>query len=201
MADDTVREDIAFIRQVIEEGRHYAAGRSQDMMVWGIAVAVGHLNTYAFIRGWSSLQPGWLWLVCITLPWLYSLRRPLRRLVGDWRPAAVSPAVRALRMLWLGCGVFLTILAVASAWTGEIRQGWFDAVVAGVLGAAMFATSSLTNLAWLRWVAVLWWVGELISYALRHQPEGPLFSAVLMLLLLAGPGLVLVMRAPHRDRA
>ena len=195
MSDDTVRADIAFIREAIEEGRHYASGHSPDMMVWGVAVAIGYLNTYAFIRGWSSLVPGWLWLACIGGPWLYSLRRPLRGLAGDWRPARQSPMVTSLRMLWLGCGVFMTILALAACWTGEIRQGWFAAVVAGVLGAAFFATSSLANLAWLRWVAVLWWGGELVSYALRHRPEGPLFSALLMLLLLAGPGLVLIRRS------
>jgi hypothetical protein len=194
MVQDPVHEDIAFIRAAIEQGRNYATGRSPDMVVWGIAAALGYLHTYAFVRGWSRLDPNWLWAVCIGLPWLYSLRRPLRRLAGDWRPAGQSPMVVALRMTWLGCGVCLTILALAACWTGDIRQGWFNAVVAGVLGAAMFATSFLANLPWLRWIAVLWWAGELLLFTLRGQPEAPLVAAVLMLLLLAGPGLVLMRR-------
>ncbi len=135
-------------------------------MVWGIAVAIGYLGTYAFIRGWSPIHPNGLWALCIGLPWLYSLRR----LLPAFEPCSVSgPMARALSMLWLGCGIFLTTLAIAAIWSGEIRQGWFDAVVAGVLGTAFFASAWLGNLAWLRWVALLWWVGELGLFALRHR--------------------------------
>jgi hypothetical protein len=82
--------------------------------------------------------------------------------------------------------------------TGDIRQGWFDAVVAGVFGIAVFASAWLSNLVWLLWVAVLWWLGELALMALRHRPEVLPLSAALLLLLLAGPGLVLMLRC---DRA
>jgi hypothetical protein len=46
----------------------------------------------------------------------------------------------------------------------------------------------------LRWVALLWWVGELGVFALRHRSEVLPLSAALMLLLLAGPGLLLSLR-------
>ena len=96
--------------------------------------------------------------------------------------------------LWFGCGVFLTTLAVAAIWSGAMRQGWFKAVVAGVFGIAFFASASLSNLGWLSWVAVLWWLAELALYVLRYRLEVLLLSAALMLLLLAGPGLLLLLR-------
>jgi hypothetical protein len=99
---------------------------------------------------------------------------------------------RALSMLWLGCGIFLTSLGLAAMWTGEVRGGWFEAVVAGVMGIACFASASLSNLSWLRWIAVGWWIGELAVFALRHHAEALPVTAVLMLALLAGPGLVLL---------
>ncbi|HXO89552.1 MAG TPA: hypothetical protein VN849_02065, partial [Stellaceae bacterium] len=85
-------------------------------------------------------------------------------------------------------------LAIAAIWSGDIRQGWFGVVVAGVLGIAFFVSAWLSNLGWLRWVALLWWVGELGVFALRHRPEVLPLSAALMLLLLAGPGLLLSLR-------
>ena len=97
-------------------------------------------------------------------------------------------------MLWFGCGVFLTTLAIAAIWGGDIRQGWFDAVVAGVLGIAFFVSAWLSNLGWLRWVAVLWWLGEVAVFAMRHRPEVLPLLAALMLLLLVGPGLLLSRR-------
>jgi hypothetical protein len=197
MIQDQAREDIAFIRRAIEEGGAYASAGSRDMLVWGIAVALGYLGTYGFIRGWSPLPPDPLWAVCIGLPWLYSLRRLFGRGIGA---PVRGPIARALSMLWLGCGIFLTTLAVAAMWTGEARSGWFNPVVAGVMGIAFFASAALSNLPWLRQVAIAWWIGELAVFALRHQPEALPLSAVLMLALLAGPGLVLLQRRARRGR-
>jgi hypothetical protein len=191
--EEQAREDIAFIRRAIEEGSAYATACSPDMLVWGIAVAIGYLGTYGFIRGWSPIAPKALWAVCIGLPWLYSLRRQLARLVGGASPAR-GPMAQALSMLWLGCGVLLTTLAIACVSSGDSREGWFDAVVAGVLGTAFFASSWLANLPWLRWVAIAWWAGELAIFASRHHSEVLLLAAALMLALLAGPGLVLLTR-------
>jgi hypothetical protein len=199
MIQDQAREDIAFIRRAIEEGGAYASADSPDMVVWGIAVALGYLGTYGFIRGWSPLPPGLLWAVCNGLPWLYSLRRLFRRLIGGGVASAVrGPMARALSMLWLGCGIFLTTLGIVAMWTGAVREGWFSPVVAGVMGIAFFASASLSNLPWLRWIAIGWWIGVLAIFVLRHQPEALPLAAVLMLVLLAGPGLVLLQRRARR---
>ena len=192
MIEDQVRQDIAFIRRAIEEGGAYATACGPDMLVWGVAVALGYLGTYAFIRGWSPIAPNGIWAVCLGLGWLYSLRPLLRRIVasrGDC-PARV-PMAQALAMLWFGCGVFMTTLAIAAMASGAVREGWFDAVVAGVLGIAFFASAWLSNLAWLRWVAIAWWIGEIALFALRHDAAKFPLAASLMLVLLAGPGLLL----------
>jgi len=73
----------------------------------------------------------------------------------------------------------------------DMRQGWFNAVSAGVLGIGFFASSFLCSLTWMRGVGIGWWVAALLLYALRHRVEVLPLSAVLMLLLLALPGLLL----------
>jgi hypothetical protein len=106
---------------------------------------------------------------------------------------------QALAMLWLGCTTSLTILGIAVIASGDSRVGWCDTVVAGVLGLGFFASASLSNLPWLRWVAVAWWAGEIALFALRYDPAVRLpLSAVLMLVLVAGPGLVLLRRGHAR---
>jgi hypothetical protein len=197
--EDRAREDIAFIRHAIEEGGAYATGRSPDMLVWGVAVALGYLGTYAFIRGWSPVVPRAVWAVCIGSPWLYSLRRQFARLFGGSRPPR-GPMAQALSMLWFGCGISLTIIGIAAASTGASREGWCEAVVAGVMGIAFFASAWLTNLRWLRWVAIAWWIGEIALFSFRHKVEVLPLSAALMLLLLAGPGLVLLRRGSRVGR-
>jgi hypothetical protein len=195
MRDDRVRDDIALIREAIEEGRGYATASGPGLMVWGIALAAGFVATYAFDRGYqSALPPAALWPLAIAVPWAYWLFRVWRRVAGDAPVPRRSPMVMALRMLWLGLGIFLTTLTLAVLWSGEVPADWLAAVVAGAIGTAVFATAWLAALPWLRWVALAWWVGELALVALRHRPEALLLSAAMMLALLAGPGLVLVMR-------
>src|SRR5947199_9925537 len=128
MVEDRAREDIAFIRRAIEEGGTYATARSPDMLVWGVLVAIGYLGTYGFIRGWSAVEPNWLWAACLGLPWLYSLRSLTRRVAGG-QPPVRRPMAQAVAMLWLGIGIFLTTLGVAAMWTGESRAGWVMPVV------------------------------------------------------------------------
>jgi len=198
MTDEQAREDIAFIRRALEEGRVYAVGCSSDLLIWGVAVAIGHFATYAFVRGWATVPPNWLWTAAIGLPWIYSLRRLWSGGAGNAAPRASSPMVMALRMLWLGCGIFLTTLAIAATWTDEMRFGWFNAVAAGVLGIGVFTTAWLAGLPWLRWVGVAWWLGELLLYGLRQRPEAILVAGVLTLVLLAGPGIALVARRTRR---
>ena len=200
MIDDQVRQDIAFIRRAVEEGGAYATAYGPDMLVWGVAVAIGYLATYAFIRGWSPIAPGGIWPVCLGFGWLYSLRPLLRRIVAGSEPFSTrGPMARALAMLWLGCSMFMTILAIAVLTSGDRNLGWCEAVIAGVLGIGFFGSASLTNLPWLHWVAIAWWIGEIAFFALRHDAELRLpLAAALMLVLLAGPGLVLLRRSHAR---
>ena len=94
MIEGQAREDIAFIRRAIEEGGAYATASSPDMLVWGIAVALGYLGSYGFIRGWSPVAPHALWAGCLGLPWLFSLRHR----------AARSRAAARWRRRWRCCG-------------------------------------------------------------------------------------------------
>ncbi len=195
LIDDRVRDDIALIREAIEEGRRYATASGRGLVVWGIALAAGFIATYAFVRGYqSALRPAALWPLAIAVPWAYWLRRVWGRAQGDAPAPSCSPMVVALRMLWLGLGIFLTTLTLAVLWSGEGSADWLSAVAAGAIGTAVFATAWLASLLWLRWVAVAWWIGELALVALRHRPEALLLSAGLMLALLAGPGIALVLR-------
>lgn len=191
------RDDIAFIRRTVEDGRSYAQGRSPDLLVWGVAIAGGYFTTYAHLRGWLALNPDWVWATVIGLAWLYSLRR----FVARGNKSARSPMAKALLSVWLGCGFFLTILGFAAAFEGVMKDGWFDAVSAGTIGIAFFAAATLCNLAWMRVVAVCWWVGMLALFLLRHHPEVLPLSGILMLFLLAGPGIALLLQRPARNSA
>ena len=192
MNQDAARDDIAFIRRTLEQGRRVAGAWSPDMLMWGIAIAIGYFATYARVRGYWTSDPKWVWLACILLPWAYTLRRLPTWLFGR-EPDALAERrfTSPLSMLWLACGIFSTILGLAVIASGEPNTWWINAVVAGVMGIGFFVSAFLCGLAWMRWVALAWWVGEVALFALRQRPEGLLLTGALMLALLAIPGFVL----------
>jgi len=193
MNEDAAREDIAFIRRNIEQGREAAGTWSADILVWGVAIAAAYVGTYARIRGLWTVNPPWLWVACIALPWLYSLRRVWLRVAGVRSSLACSPVATTLWSLWLGCGITLSILGLTAIAVGARNDWWMSPVVAGVVGLCFFVSSSLCNLAWMRWVAVAWWAGSLALVVWRGA-ESLLLMAALMLVLFALPGIVLMRR-------
>lgn len=197
MDDEAAREDIAFIRRTMEQGRRVAGAWSADMLVWGIAVTLGYAGTYARVRGWWTLDPNWLWAACIVLAWLYTLWRRLARQRIAGQADAVRRPVSALAMLWFACGIFLTIAGFATILGNDPNTWWINAVAAGVMGIGFFVSSFLCDLAWMRWVALAWWGGEIAIFALRQRPEGLLLAGALMLVLLVVPGVVLMRGRPR----
>ncbi len=191
MIDDQARADIALIRAALDQGRGYATARGPDMIVWGLLIGAGYLGTWACLTGQLPLRPGPLWLGVLALGWIfYVVRgRPSQELAPPRRPLVI-----ALRMLWLGIGICLTLTAVVGNYRGDMGAGWFEPFAAGILGVAFFASATLSNLPWLRWVAAAWWVGELAAFWLHGNILILPFSAALYVLLLAGPGLVLRLR-------
>jgi hypothetical protein len=182
------RDDIAFIRQAVADGRTFAFGSSPDILVWGIALSAGFFANYIALRYGSPASIGWIWLATLILPWAFTFRRAFRG-SGGARPVLVQ----AVSAVWIGSGIFLTTLTIAAGWTDAFRDGWMNAVVAGAFGFCFFASASLLRLGWMRFVAVGWWIGELALFAMRHDAGACLLSAAMMLVLLAGPGLYILL--------
>src|SRR5260221_14708602 len=137
-----------------------------------LPLAAASPGPYGPAPGWWRLNPIGLGPASIPLPGLSPRPPPRRSPSSPSQPIATPPLViQALRMLWFGCGIFLSLFSVAVIVAGDMRPGWFNAVAAGVFGIAFFVSSYLCNLAWMRWVAAGWWGAALLLYAFRHRLE------------------------------
>lgn len=193
MGDDKVREEIAFIRSALEQGRAYAHLRSPDFALWGALMALGYLGTYAFVVRLWTLSPSVIWWSLVAVGWLFSLFGGRLRLRPEGR--AASPAIDALRALWLGFGVTTVIFAIMQT-VGGIEGEWMDTRVAGLLGLCFFASASITKIRWLRFIAAGWWGAAVVFFLLHGRAESLLAGAGFMIVLLCLPGLVLWLRRP-----
>lgn len=190
MGDDRIREEIAFIRSALEEGRAYAHLRSPDFTVWGALMALGYLATYGSVTGFWSIGPGAIWWSLVALGWLFSLR-------GVWNRGRreEGPSVQALRALWLGFGVTALLFAVLPL-AGSGRGEGLDVLSSGLLGLAFFVSATISRVSWLRLVAAGWWGAAIVFFLLHGRAEALLAGAGFMIVLLCLPGLVLWLRRP-----
>ncbi len=195
MSEDRVREEIAFIRSALEEGRAYAHLRSPDFTVWGAAIALGYLAAWARVAQLWTVDPNIVWWLLIGAAWIFSLRKPFFRLLRREMRPAMSHAVRTLRAIWLGYGITLTIFAVP-LFGGGWKADWFGAVAAGFLGFCFFVSAVAANIGWLRLIAAGWWGAGIVLLVLRGSPEALLAGAGFMFALLFLPGLALWLRRP-----
>jgi hypothetical protein len=190
MASDP-REDLAFIRQTIEEGRRFVALRGAYLVLWGGATSLGYVGTYLTLRGWVRFDATAMWTALMTIAWLGTAALSL----GSRRsPGVRSLAGRTLAALWLACSLSLSLLFLAASLDGGIRDGWFIAVTAGIFAVGFFVSGTLCHSGWMRWLAVLWWAAEPVIFLVRHDAAVLLVGAALAGLGLLGPGIVLTVR-------
>lgn len=197
MGEDNLREEIAFIKNALEEGRSYARVRSADFAVWGAAIALGYFGTYARVTGLWSADPRIVWYVPVAAAWAFSLRDAIPALFRREARAGAAPSqmVRTLRAIWFGYGMTATVLAVV-AFAGSPHPDWFDAVTAAMLGLCFFASAAVSGIGWLRGLACAWWGAAAVLYLMRGEAASLLAGGGFMVALLLLPGLVLWLRRP-----
>ncbi len=200
MSDTAARDDIAFIRRAMEEGRAYARLRSPEFAVWGLAIALGYFGTYACVTHLWSLDPHLIWWVPVGLAWVFTLRNAIPVWLGMKAKAAAAPTlmVRTLRALWLAYGITATSLAFV-AFSMNPHTDWFEAVAAAMLGLCFFVSAAVSEIRWLRILALCWWGASIILLLVSDSPQVLLVGGTFMLAFLFVPGLVLWLRPAAHD--
>ncbi|MBI1775252.1 MAG: hypothetical protein HYR63_07895 [Proteobacteria bacterium] len=191
MTDDDARRDLAFIRQVIDEGRGYAAMGGGHLVIWGGLVGLAALAEYAGYAGVLPSKPGLVWGSIYAIGWIASIALGV---IDDQRAKVKSFATRLMPMLWLAAGISLTSLYLGARLLEAPIAVVMPAPAAVTMGLVFFVSSFLCGHTWLRWIALGWWLAGPLLLSLRQDSSILLVVAALNLGLLALPGLVLLRR-------
>lgn len=188
-------EDLAAIRRLMEESQAAAADDGRHFLLWGTLTALGLLGTYAGLTGAAAIDPRWLWGAVLALGWCGSFWLGLR---GARTPRVRTLGGRLLAVIWIGCGVTLSLIAAAGLLGGAVPPQALSGLVSVVIGGAFLASGALTGQRWLRMIAVVWWVaggGMLFFPGLYTLP----LLAVMALAFQVAPGVVLYRRSRRRS--
>ena len=189
MDEVKAREEIAFIRRIMEESKRVTRDNGKYYIAWGIIVALGLFATYfAVIFKWRFI--GWLWIILVGVGWLYSFIMGYRDRLKE---RAETFAGKVLAFTWIGCGIAMTILGFVGSWAGGIKLSALSAVMAAVMGIGYFVSSVVYPHGWLKYFAFGWWLGGIVMF-IWPGPHTVLMLGFMVVLFQIVPGLILFMK-------
>lgn len=197
----SVRDDIAFMRALAEEGSQVpllgggvtaAAGLifgAASIIHWLIQTGVLRLSSWFFLINWVAA--GCVFGVVCTL----IIRRSNRR------PGASSAVNRAVGSAWsaVGFAIFVIFLGLfAVAWTTKAYMVFatFPVVILALYGSAWSVAADMTHRVWIRVVALASFAGAVLMGLMATSPHQMLAYAGALLLLALVPGLILLRQEP-----
>lgn len=196
-----VREDIAFMKAMAQEGRRAPLLTGRYLLGAGIIYAGASVAAWAIATRLLAVSPWWLagvWVIAgaIYMPFVLVWNRQVRS-----KPGASAVSNRATAVIWRALGAFsaaVFLAAIAAAW--RLHSGLvfaiFPALILAFYGAAWLLSAHLSGLKWLRLVAGGCFLAAAVSGLLIDQVDLYLLFAAALLLLVALPGWLLMRGEP-----
>jgi len=198
---DAVRDDIAYMRAMAEEGRKAPLLGGAILIAAGLTFGSASLLQWAAAAGVAGVTfelANWGWLAAM-VAFIAALSWLSHRLKG--RPGACSPVNKAAGTAWMGVGMAIFFMAVSMAliaWRLNAPEVMllFPSLIFALYGAGWAVSAAMSDKKWLWWVAIGAWVGAPLIALLTGDPAQYLAYAVGLLLLTVAPGLALIRQEP-----
>lgn len=183
LKNSTAEQDIAFIRNVIERSRNHVVEDGIHYILWGILASIGLIGTYIFVEIKIYDYIYYLWGGVAAVGWILSILISAK----EAQEHTTSPLDKIYGMVWLGCGVGLTI----SGFFGVYPKYFpITTVIALIIGIGFFISSFITDTKLLRFCGVVWWISSIFFFFWQTNESMLLFAAMLILFQVL-PGIIL----------
>lgn len=181
-------EELAFIRQVIEDSRGVVVYDGRPFIIWGILVAAGLTASHIMAdQNTADITHVWIWLSIALCGWLWSWfdRRRTQSL-----SRAKTFAGRTLGAIWFASGIAITLVGVMAFLGAGISLYALPSLTAFILGIAYFTTGRLMRTTWVIALAGCWWTGGALLLFLPNRTLLLLYASM-MLVFQVAPGVYL----------
>ncbi|MBC6981638.1 hypothetical protein [Caulobacter sp. 17J80-11] len=204
MTDDqiqTIRDDIAFMKAMAEEGRRAPLLGGAILANAGAIFAGASVANWAIGTGRLAVGPMgyfvvWGFAMVAFVVALVVLTRRVKR-----QPGASTPANRAFGTAWSAAGFAIFALWVAlmvADWRLQTHLVWmlFPSMILALYGLGWSVSAAMSGQKWLNVVAIGAFVGAPALAWFAGEPEQYLAYAAALLLLAAVPGMLLMRKEP-----
>lgn len=205
MTDD-IRDDLAYVRALAEEGRDTPLVNGVFYVIWGGLMGTAALFAYAQAVDWLELGPyGNLgpWITAFVVGWILSFLYG-RKTVA--KPGASTIGNRTAGAVWLSTGVFVSLFWISLMMVHDdfVRIGvpayfLFNLMFPigfGLYGVAFSATAAAARLRWPYWFALVSWGFSVLSLVYMGRLEMFLIAAAGFFLCAVVPGAIFMRSEP-----
>jgi hypothetical protein len=198
----TLKDDLAFIRSLAEEGRAGPLLGGPILLTNGLIFSGASLLDFALATHPALARQDWLadvWWAALGLSALVTIALIARLRAGKGRGSGPLVA-KTFGSIWSGVGlavwacVFGLLLAQARLQDGTVFAG-FPTVILALYGAGWTASATLAQQRWMWGVALGGFAAAVLAGWLAGQASLLLVFAAALLLLMAAPGLILMRQA------
>jgi hypothetical protein len=186
----TTAADIAFIRDLAEQGRNTAPLNGPFLIAAAVIFGVANLGQWALATGQFDVSPWaalWLW-VGAAIVFGLSLAVLIRR--QDRKPGANTLVNKAIGAVWLAfTGIGFK--------TGDWAMMWaMPSLVFAAYGSAWFVAGEMTGRSWMKAIALMSFAGAAALGLFIGDPAIYLVFTIMLLLVALIPGIVLTRQEP-----
>ncbi len=185
MATLETQQDLAYIKNIMQEGRKIIVDNGVGFIVWGILIATGMIfNYFALVYR----IPGNILLIWGILFGIGILVTVWGAVKDRKRKQAETLAGKFLGAIWVGVIITLSM----NGFLGNLHP----ALAASILGLGYFPTGYVTGFSMFRYLAFAWWAGAAVMFVYPGLYTALVF-ALMMIVLQVIPGIVVYIRCKH----
>ena len=189
MDEKTAAEELAFIKNIINDSRNSFVLSGKPYIIWGILIVIGlFLEFFRKFFTWDFNYMYYVWILLVTAGWFYSYFQSKKHNKSNHIKSLGSKIIGSV---WLACGISMTIFSLLGTISGAIKGIYVSPVMSMILGIAFFITAVIYNYRWLRNLSVGWWIGAVIMFFYPSQYTN-LIMAFMMIGLQILPGIILL---------
>ena len=194
---DTARDDLAFLRNVVDQGGRAGTTGGALFLAGGVLYGLQCLWHWIDLKGLPDAPP-LVDLLAVTLPTAIFLVIMTVVMIQDRKAVATGGAARGLQATFAGIGfanlAMLIVFGVNAATHPEFPVWLFyPAVIFALQGAAWFVVWRLRKRGWLGLVAMGWFVAAVaLGLSIDSIERYILVAAGALFLLMALPGAVML---------
>lgn len=204
--NDALAGEVAYVKALAEEGRNAPLVGGILYVIWGVAMAISALATWASASGLIALPfigGLWFWVASFVIGWAASF------IIGSksmTKPGALTVGNKTARAAWIAVGIFMSLFWIAAmAFQSRLAAAGFEArflfglmfpVAFGLYGIAFFATAVAARLDWMRGFALASWIFSVAALYFIGDVRQFLVGAAGSLLCAALPGVLMMRREP-----